>query len=1340
MTVWPFLSFGTWAHSFAPRRSWWRACRGLAFAGVLAVVALAALDGAARAEDPVAGGVKVVKQSGFTRLVFRLDETVDSSVRLSGAILIINFKKPVAVSVDRLSGAAPDDISAARSDPDGRAVRIALTHSFKVNSIPAAERLYVDLLPENWAGPLPGLPQDVVDELASRAREAERELSRERKTTKKREMPTVRVKVARLPTVMRYVFDIPEGTNVATEQKDDMFAVKFDRQVKFDLADVIATLPPTIESVAPETEFDSVAVLFRLNGMPDVRSFREERTIVVDVASGGASKPETQAAPADDAKVVEGEHAPPIGAPQTVPADRAPAAKDAPAMKGAPAVHAEARPAARETPQETPKAAEAPPPPKAASMLPPHAKTAPKLAAAPAPQESAKPDAKAAAKAEAKMEAKVEAKVEADVEAKIEGEVAAKQKAKVEPEPELKPAAKTEAKTEAKPAAMTKAEPAAAKPNAKPPAMTAEGGPPTIAAIVNPSGDNLRINFPFGTPTPAAVFRRADLIWLVFDNEAAIDLSAIPRAFDPSIRRAWFERGKDGEGIVRIRLSRPRVPSLQADGSSWVLTIGDTMATPPIPLAVARSIVGRNRASIVVPFEGAGKTHILTDPAIGDRLMVVTAPGPARGFLKPQDFIELHVLPSVQGVVVQPIADDIVATVDPKRIVISRPGGLTLSASANGGRQEQVAPNFRALTFDTQVWGFDRQAPYEERQNELIRLAASAVPTRRREARFNLARFYLARDMGAEAIGVLQVATEDQRDSDNFTGSILKAVANVMLGRPETAVKQLANPKMADHQDAPVWRAIAYAREGKWAEAHAAFKTADPALRLLPAELQRMAMQAEMRAAIEVHDYAAATRISNEFETMGVPPELEPAVAVLNGRLYQAVGRNTDALNSYRAAAAATFDRPSSAQGRLREIEMLLKSRDMPRQEAIHELETLTTVWRGDETETEGLRTLAHLYTEDNRYRDAFHVMRTALLAHPNSDQTRRIQDEAATTFENLFLSNKGDSLPPIEALGLFYDFRELTPIGRRGDEMIRRLSDRLVSVDLLDQAAELLQHQVDHRLQGAARAGVATKLAIVYLMNHKPDRALATLQRTRSSDLSNELRDQRLLLEARAMSEIGRHEVAYELVANIHGREADRLRADVLWAGKHYRRAAEQIEKMYGERWRQFTPLTDAERADILRAAIGYALSDEQIGLIRLREKYAAKMADGPDRRAFEVVTAPIGTSGAEFQSIARKVAATDTLDGFLRDLRARYPDGGPPVGTEKAKGPAKGAPAAAKTPAKPGVTSATDTAQKAAMNKPESALPPSLPKAPKGVPLTPDKTPTGSIGKRTELRPLAR
>jgi tetratricopeptide (TPR) repeat protein len=691
-----------------------------------------------------------------------------------------------------------------------------------------------------------------------------------------------------------------------------------------------------------------------------------------------------------------------------------------------------------------------------------------------------------------------------------------------------------------------------------------------------------------------------------------------------------------------------------------------------------------------------------------------------------QDFVELRTLPSVHGVVVQPIADDITAELSADKVTISRPDGLSLSATSLG--QQQVAVSFRAYTFDTQLWGFDRDSPFNARQSELIGLAAGAPLTKRRQARLNLARFYLAKDMAPEAKAVLDVALSDQRGSDDVTGSVLTAVADVMLDRPDDALKELGKPQVGNQQDAPIWRAIAYARQGRWADARDIFKTVGAAIGALPIELQRMALREALRSAVEVRDFNNATRVANEFETVGVPPELEPTINVLIGRLYEGLGRNEDALISYRMAATSR-DRRAAAQGRLREAVLTFATGGMGRKDIINDLETLTTVWRGDETETEGLKLLAHLYTEDSRYRDAFHVMRTALTAHPNSDMTRKIQDEAATTFESLFLGGKGETLPPIEALGLFYDFRELTPIGRRGDEMIRRLADRLVSVDLLDQAAELLQHQVDHRLQGGARAQVATRLAVVYLMNRKPDRALATLQATRVADLSNDLRDQRLLLEARAMSNIGRHDLALELITNINSHEAIRLRSDILWASKHWREAGEQIELLYGERWREFAPLNDTERADILRAAIGYALGEETIGLARLREKYGAKFSDGPDRRAFEIVSAPIGTSGVDFQSVAKKVASVDTLDAFLRDLRARYPESS----AISPGGAAGNAPSAEPTPdkAKGPQTNAAPPGEAAPKGPAirDAGSSPLPPKPSTGVPVKPDTEPTGSI-----------
>jgi hypothetical protein len=1208
-----------------------------------ALMLLALSCAVAAAAEPVKGEVKVSTDGGYARLAFRFDQEVPATIRVKFPIMVVSFKQPVAIDVVHLSADARDYISAARVDPDGTAIRIALVHPVKTDSIPAAEQLFVDLMPENWVGVLPGLPREVIEELANRARTAEHQLRRQQIGARSRKPSVIRVRVATQPTFVRYVFELPDLANVVPDRSGGMLTLNFDQSIKWDLADVKAALPATLKSVESDDGTDSTAVTFVLNGTPTVRTFREDRSIVVDVGLDGAKpKPAAAAVPVPE-KAKASAAAAPVNVPAIEPPDTVPADKDA----------ANDRPLA---PVVAPAAGNE------AAPLPPPAVSDPK------------------------------------------SKVAA---------PAVLVAPKTAAKLATTPAS-------AAADKAPPPDPKAP-----VTVELHQSSENLRAEFPFAVPTPAAVFRRADNLWLVFDTAAKIQLSALVGS-NPLIRNAVQERGADGEAVIRIKLARPRLVSLEADGPSWIVNIGDVVTVPSRPLAVARSIVGKNRASIAIPFSHPAKIHGLTDHDIGDRLMVVTALAPARGFLKEQNFVELRALASTQGVVLQPIADDVTAELAEDKITISRPGGLSLSATAIG--QQQLATSFRAMTFDTQLWGFDRQAPFSARQADLIRDAALSPQIKRRQARLTLARFYLARDMSAEAKAVLEVTLADERGTDDVTGSVLKAVADVLLNRPEDALKVLAEPQIGNQLDAPIWRAIAFAQQGKWPEAHDAFKNVEAAMGALPIELQRLALRQALHAAIEVRDFAGADRMLNEFQTMGVPPAMETSIAVLAGRLDEGLGRNEDALKNYRTAAAGD-NRRSAAQGRLREIMLSFAIGDMPRKDVIHELETLTTVWRGDETEVEGLKLLAHLYTQDQRYRDAFHVMRVAMMSHPNSDLTHQIQDEAAVTFDSLFLAGKGDALPPVEALGLFYDFRELTPIGRRGDEMIRRLADRLVSVDLLDQAAELLQHQVDHRLQGAARAQVATRLAVIYLMNRKPDRALATLRSTRSDGLSNELRDQRLLLEARALSDTGRHDLALELIANIEGHQATRLRADILWAARRWRAAAEQIELLYGERWKDFKPLSDSERADILRAAIGYALGDEAMGLTRFREKYAAKMADGPDRRAFEVVSAPTGTGGQEFQNVAKMVAATSTLDAFLSEMRARYPDAAALSSAAADKNKEKGkAPEPAKSEAKPEAKKPEAKAAPKAPAAASSALPP---KVPAGVPLKPDPAPTGSISR---------
>lgn len=119
-----------------------------------------------------------------------------------------------------------------------------------------------------------------------------------------------------------------------------------------------------------------------------------------------------------------------------------------------------------------------------------------------------------------------------------------------------------------------------------------------------------------------------------------------------------------------------------------------------------------------------------------------------------------------------------------------------------------------------------------------------------------------------------------------------------------------------------------------------------------------------------------------------------------------------------------------------------------------------------------------------------------------------------------------------------------------------------------------------------------------------------------------------------------------------------DRLRADILWAGRRWREAGEAHEPLVGTRWQGAQALGDADRADLLRSAIAYSLGTETLALDRLRAKFSAKMADSSDARTFALLTAPNASETPAFREIARRAATVDTLAAFLAEHRRRYPE----------------------------------------------------------------------------------
>ncbi|GLK79419.1 hypothetical protein GCM10008174_11600 [Methylopila turkensis] len=772
----------------------------------------------------------------------------------------------------------------------------------------------------------------------------------------------------------------------------------------------------------------------------------------------------------------------------------------------------------------------------------------------------------------------------------------------------------------------------------------------SASAALSFSGESIRIAFPFGKATAAAVALRGRTLWAVFDDVGpiAVDgLVAASRGAIEAVEPFAVERGQ----ALRMRLREPRFVTAAQDGGSWVVSLGDDMVGAAEPVRFAPDFSRAGRAALAAKVDGVGTVRRLADPEVGDELIVATLQAPARGALRPQAFVELTLLPTAHGVVVAPLADDVrlVAALDDLRI--ERDAGLALS---------RVEPTVSAVASDATPLVLGEAAaeatagPYLKRERALLEAASLSSPDARTDARVALARFYLLRGMAADAKAVLDAAVGDDPLSEREAEvALLRGAAAAALDRPKLARAILSVPALAMNPEAALWRAQVEWSDGRPEPARAAFRQGRPALGGLPPAVRARFVELEVELALDAGDAATAAAALDQLDVL---PALRGLAAreVLRGRVLAALDQPDRAFAAF-AVVARGPDPIAAAEAELRQVELGLQTGKTPATEGVAALERLVTGWRGDWIEAEALAKLSGLYADAERWRDAFSTLKTAVQAFPDADETRALQDRMQERFTDLFLGSAVDRMPKLDALALFYDFQELSPTGRRGDELARRLADKLVEVDLLDQAADLLEYQVDHRLTGAARAQVASRAALVQLMNGRPADAVRLLQKTRQADLPASLVRSRLLLEARALAQTGRPELALEMAEGLEGRDGARLKADILWSANRWREAGEALEASLGAAWRAADPLDTASRADVMRVAIALSLADDALGLDRIRQKFAPKMADSRDAQAFEIVTAPIEARGEAFREIARSIAATSLLEGFLKEYRSR-------------------------------------------------------------------------------------
>ena len=772
--------------------------------------------------------------------------------------------------------------------------------------------------------------------------------------------------------------------------------------------------------------------------------------------------------------------------------------------------------------------------------------------------------------------------------------------------------------------------------------------------------------FPWSETVAAAVFRRGESVWIVFDTPANMDFSAVPHVA-PQFSKFQIIKGPS---YTAVRIDSPVTVPVSAigGGSLWTVTLGG----PPQPASTGVS-VSRDRESeapaLAAAVSGATRAIWIDDTASGDRFVAVTALGPAKGLDSRRRFADLELLPTIQGLAVEPRTPDVTIAVEGDLVRLKRPQGLALSSPSAITDSLAVADGPQAAPLPSMVdfAGWSRLGPegFFKRYDALRNAAAEesysddpANPAKPAQvnARMALARFLVGSDLEFEGIGVLNLlgTTHPQMLSDpEFRG--LRGAAKVMAGRYDEASLDLASPTLSGDPSAALWRGYIAAKGGRWADARKAFAAGYSVLGQIAPDWKARFSRADAEAAINLADYRTANTQLTLAAAAGASDDENMATSLMKARLFEAQGDVDHALDIYDVVANSPRGE-LSASATLRATKLRLAQAKITPVQAADTFDGLRFRWRGDAIEIETIRALGQLDVGLGRYREALEALRSASLRDSDLPEAVGLQNDISTLFHSLFIDGKADGLPPIEALALFTDFKDKTPVGAEGDDMVLRISRRLVDVDLLSEAEVNLDWQAFQRQDGVARAQVATRLAEVYLMDRKPEQALDAINKSRTTVLPNALNSERRLVTARALMNLTRYDDAQEMILQEKTPDADDLRAEIAWGQHDWTKAGAGYEKRLGDRWKNAAPLSADEETRLLRAAISFSLGDDGVSLARLRDRFSKYLDGAHSPDSLRVALAGIDAAHLTPGDLNRVMTDGDTFTAWVNRMKQKF------------------------------------------------------------------------------------
>lgn len=1160
--------------------------------GLAVALGLALLTSAAGAADPAEVRTRGGLHADYGRLVFDWGSDVGYEVELGDGELKVTFDRPFTSSFAEAEKRLAGYIGRGRISDDGRSVVFPLRRPVSPKAFPVRQSIVVDL----HHAPQPG---------AAGTRRASPPA------------PVVKVRAGEHPGYTRFVFDWPDAVEYDLSGSGDDTLLAFAKPARLDTDSLTKKVVRLLDAGGADTTDIVSAVRFSVPADQEVRHFRLGDRIVVDLlkkrqpvavaAKTVAKAPAKKARQAEPAREplaptlvspapvsptpISPAPIPPTPAPQVV-ARQAPAPE--PAVEAVPPTVVAKAPAAEE--RDLPRAFSVMPIPDGQTHRPTGTVFAAAIAAATAPVEVVPP--------------------------------------RIVPE------------------ASPPAEPAAD--------ARAKGAGPEIEVGFTRAGEAFSLSFPGLSDARASVFSRAGGAWVVFDRPAELRLDRL-KAAAPEIAAGAAVIGHSTASVLRIEDAAEHGLAARLDGTMWVVDFRTSDRPPHRPLGVIPESASPG-AGLSIAAAGAGDPIPLIDPEVGDRLVVVPLPEPDTGLAEAREYLEVQLLASAQGLAMAQRGDGLRVSTDGGRIRITTDAGLLLArepVSGSGPAMARAEPDgSRAdvaadvpLLLDLAHWQRPDE-PFAEARRRLEAAVLNSHPEALEATRLELVRFYLARGLAAEALGALEAAGPEAAAS--LGGPLLHAIrgaGNLLAHRLEAAEADLFHADLDGSDEAALWRAAFHVMRGDVARAAPLFEKGWPVVAGYPKWLrQELALRAAEAALAQGEDERASGYLSAATAETA-PHALRSRARFLEGRVLAERGDTADALALWSTVTGGA-DQMAHAKAELAAVRLGLEEGMIELEQAVERLERLRFAWRGDAIEFETLELLGRSYLAAGDHAGGLATLREAVTLFADSLDTAPATELMAQTFRRLFVEGEVRDLPPLKAVSIYHEYRELTPIGEEGDRVVRDLAARLVGLDLLEPAAELLDNQVRYRLQGERRARTAADLALIHLLDRKPAAAVEVLRMTEVPGLPQDLASRRRIMLARGLWETGSAEEAIGAIAADASREAESLRADIYWKAARWADAAQVYGRMAPASAEHELSADDARM--VLKWGIALTLGQDAAGARRLGARYGEAMADGPFAAAFRMITAGPPASGESLAAITDTLADVDDFQAYLKGYRS--------------------------------------------------------------------------------------